>query len=340
MNLKRTHICPFCEKDLNPHGVGRHLKLHKNLGDKKQIRLKYILRNSKLNEQEIISKYKNGMTLPDLRKETKLDYKAIIFVLNVNNVKRRTLVEVLHSEKTITKRINTCIKKYGKENVLSNGTSIHSKRNETVKTKYGVENVFAIEEIKNKINKKIFDHFGMSLKEHNKKVMKELWKNLSVKEKDIWLRKTILSDKAIQSRKNNRHGFFNSKPEFRVQKLLSKNNINFEMNFVIKFNDRNRRLYDLRICNTNILIEINGDYWHANPEKYKINDYVNFYGHKISVKEIWDKDKFKKELAESRGFKVIYLWDSQIHSLTDSELEKKLLKICYSSLNFYENKAA
>lgn len=56
------------------------------------------------------------------------------------------------------------------------------------------------------------------------------------------------------------------------------------------------------------IIEFNGDYWHANPNKYKENDIVNG----VKAKDIWIRDKHKidyaKGLSHING--VLIVWES------------------------------
>lgn len=67
--------------------------------------------------------------------------------------------------------------------------------------------------------------------------------------------------------------------------------------------------YDLIIPKWNVIIEFHGDYWHCNPKKYAA-DYLNkkksMYAH-----EIWAHDAKKKMLAESAGYRLISVWDSE-----------------------------
>ena len=67
--------------------------------------------------------------------------------------------------------------------------------------------------------------------------------------------------------------------------------------------------YDLLIIDKKTLIEFNGDYWHCNPKQYDA-DYLNkkkgMYAH-----EIWAHDARKKMTAESAGYRVITVWDSE-----------------------------
>ena len=73
------------------------------------------------------------------------------------------------------------------------------------------------------------------------------------------------------------------------------------------------RNYDAHILGTNILIEINGDYWHANPLLYNSGDLITYPGGTILVDTIWAKDTFKTQLAESYGYKVITIWEYDIN---------------------------
>ena len=91
--------------------------------------------------------------------------------------------------------------------------------------------------------------------------------------------------------------------------------------------------YDIHIINTNILIEVNGDYWHANPSIYVENDIINYAGKgRILVNEIWKTDIAKKQIAEENGYIVIDMWENDIHeahntnSLTQYVLDKLLYK--------------
>lgn len=65
------------------------------------------------------------------------------------------------------------------------------------------------------------------------------------------------------------------------------------------------------------IIEYNGDFWHANPKHYKKNDIIH---HNITAKDIWDKDLKRKELYESLGYSVIYVWSSDYLKDKDSVL--------------------
>lgn len=81
---------------------------------------------------------------------------------------------------------------------------------------------------------------------------------------------------------------------------------NIERQFVLIENDK-KWVYDF-ILFGKIIVELNGDYWHMNPALYKGNDINSCM--QESANEIWERDAVKKADAESFGYKVITLWES------------------------------
>jgi hypothetical protein len=107
----------------------------------------------------------------------------------------------------------------------------------------------------------------------------------------------------------------------RISKILELSGIDYEPEFKIKYEFESKvkwKFYDFRIGN--YLLEINGDYWHANPSKFKESDVFKFPKKELRAKEIWDLDKYKKEIAEDCGFNVIYLWESDINKTNDEQI--------------------
>lgn len=71
---------------------------------------------------------------------------------------------------------------------------------------------------------------------------------------------------------------------------------------------RKVHVYDIRVGN--LLIEINGDLWHMNPEIYKPTDKNRVTG--MIAEEKWIKDDKKKSDAAKRGFRVVTIWESDL----------------------------
>lgn len=114
-----------------------------------------------------------------------------------------------------------------------------------------------------------------------------------------------------------------SKPEKRIRHCLTELDINFKAN-------KHLWHYNFDMVFNKIIIEVQGDMWHANPLTYKENDLIMG---RMLVKSIWDKDAKKKKKAEEKGYKVIYIWEHEISKKPDSELiemvKSKLLENGY-----------
>jgi very-short-patch-repair endonuclease len=78
-------------------------------------------------------------------------------------------------------------------------------------------------------------------------------------------------------------------------------------------------LYDGHIKNTNILIEVNGDYWHCNPKIYKNGPINNMQ--KSHIK----RDFAKKAFSSREGYYQITLWENDIKK-TPNEIKDWMLK--------------
>lgn len=105
-----------------------------------------------------------------------------------------------------------------------------------------------------------------------------------------------------------------SKIHKKVEKLLEELNINYEPEKVKNFkkNNYNPRP-DIIIEDKKIIIEVNGDYWHANPKFYKENDIICKWTGNEKAKEIWKQDKKRLEQLEKFGYKTIVLWENEIN---------------------------
>lgn len=104
---------------------------------------------------------------------------------------------------------------------------------------------------------------------------------------------------------------WSSAPERRVRDIVLSTYASAEVNvFLFSYN------YDIRIGR--LLIEVNGDYWHANPAcGYKADDEL---AHGWFAAAVWAKDARKELLATQAGYSVLTLWEKELKSMTDEEV--------------------
>lgn len=111
----------------------------------------------------------------------------------------------------------------------------------------------------------------------------------------------------------------NSKIQLVINDVLDNNHINYKREFVFDYYSVDNYLEDY-----NLIIEVMGDYWHGNPEKY------NLYGYKlnhIQAKTIL-KDKQKKSyIFNNYNVPILYLWEHDIekHLHLCEELVKQFI---------------
>ena len=123
--------------------------------------------------------------------------------------------------------------------------------------------------------------------------------------------------------KNNQHTFevikkiFAKKPMNKLERfvasLLDKNNIEYHYQYFLKTKEDICKSYDFKIKNTNILLEIDGDYWHGGPGVNK-----HFY----KLEEVKENDILKNQIATENGFSLIRIWESNIYNQPDIIIQK------------------
>jgi len=100
--------------------------------------------------------------------------------------------------------------------------------------------------------------------------------------------------------------------EKRLKGLLEELGVPFKHQYVFGYWS-----YDFFV-KPNILIEVDGDYWHANPSTFKqLNN--------TQIKNL-QNDKRKTDYASARGYKLVRFWESDIKGNIEG-VKKKLLEV-------------
>ncbi len=79
------------------------------------------------------------------------------------------------------------------------------------------------------------------------------------------------------------------------------------------------KLFDFYLYDYNILVEVDGDYWHANPALYEDKNLKDF---QINNKK---NDILKNEIAKKYGYTLIRFWEYDIHHNLE-QVKMKLLE--------------
>tara|TARA_R110000796_G_scaffold5289_7_gene20036 strand:+ start:1001 stop:1828 length:828 start_codon:yes stop_codon:yes gene_type:complete len=111
--------------------------------------------------------------------------------------------------------------------------------------------------------------------------------------------------KIVTHRKNN-------KLEEKVASILLENNIDFTHQYFLNRSGQIKS-FDFFIKSKNLLLEIDGDYWHGGPGCDK---------HFFKLDEVKQNDRVKDEMAIDNGFDIVRIWESEINKNQNIILER------------------
>jgi len=115
-------------------------------------------------------------------------------------------------------------------------------------------------------------------------------------------RKTILRSYML-----GRFKFINTKPHKKLVEEMKKARI-WNKHWFNEYSFYHRYSIDIANNIKKIAIFVDGDYWHANPKKFKSKDILS----KGSAKDIWKKDRRITKYVKSKGWKVLRFWESTV----------------------------
>ena len=311
--------CIECNKKINNKNVLKKHLLFWHAQDKTSLDIEklFIKSVTKFSDKEIDivkKEYLDGYTVNELRQKYNFEFSNLIILLGI----KRTASESKKTEKYKQKYTGTCIERYGVDNP-SKVEKIKEKKKRTFIKHYKYENNFCNKNIKQKAFKNI-DY--VKVWKSNKKTLKSKYgvENFSqipfVRKKISEAQKKKCSaysyEKRMQLTEAARNAVkYTSSLEKRIAYILDILNVEYTKNvFLYCYN------VDF-LFNHKIILEIQGDFWHGNPTFYKINDIL--LGD-LKVKDVWEKDKRKKEVLENNGYTVLYLWENEINKMTDDAL--------------------
>lgn len=266
-------------------------------------------------------------SLPVIHKEYRIDFKACSDLLKHYSIPIRSISQSRLTPKAKEKIKNAFKEKYGVENP-SQLDWVQKKKEETFKKHYGVDNIWKSNEYYNWLNDYMLLHYGVKRVSTNgwgwkgagqkrkSERIKKLWDG-----RDKWWASLTDEEKSVIMAKLCSSNTLASKIETRVGDALNRLHITYRRWMPVGINN-----FDFKIDNSNFLIEVNGDFWHANPKKYKADDVVPFPNGGIKASVLWEKDRKKGLTAEKNGYKLITIWEDALKTMTDKELESWLLQ--------------
>jgi very-short-patch-repair endonuclease len=224
----------------------------------------------------------------------------------------------------LQKTEETCLKKFGVKNA-SQHDDIKRKKAATFVKNYGVDNIWKSDEFKDQYRQTMQERYGKGSLPNRFGRKNEWWATISKENRSKMLapwreassahwsslseeQKIAIVQQRLATLEANAHlrpePRWTSKLEDQISADLDQLGVEYKRQRFI-----GRNSFDFAFKNR-ILLEVQGDYWHANPNVYSPDDW--FPKQKMTAAQIWEKDAMKKKYAEERGFTVIYLWESDV----------------------------
>jgi len=193
--------------------------------------------------------------------------------------------------------------------------------------KYGVDNPSKSQEIKDKKDQINLERYGV-----RNPFQREEIKELS--QQTLYTKYGVTSARHIPRRHDNGTGRL-STPHKKVSTYLTEIGIEHENerpNLFPKSRAKNNRIYspivDIWVPSINLVIEINGDRWHANPSIYTSTDILPLWDGELTAQAIWDRDQDRLQHIKSFGVDVLVIWENDIKKSFDMVKDLLYRKLC------------
>lgn len=146
-------------------------------------------------------------------------------------------------------------------------------------------------------------------KKHNEKTIEKL----RIKSKQWLIDHPEQLKKMIYNSLKKQSSGFKSSIEKTIEEQLVASKVGFRYNKIL----HKKYQYDF-VIGDDILLEVHGDYWHANPEIYGDGK------RSLNLRQIFkiQRDHDKKIWAENHGFKIYYIWETDIKNKNFSVIER------------------
>jgi len=318
--------CIICNKEFNQTNILKiHINRHHNI-NKLTNEVNYIKSQIEIEDRTfdtVKDLYLEGYNVSDLKEMYGVSFANYIELLGI----KRTNSESKKTKVYKDKIESTNMKRFGVKNP-SQAKAIKKKKKETFLKNFGYENNFCnpkirkvaqshidYEKAQESIRDTLIKKYGDSV--YNPSQIPGVSVKIGESQKKR-ISKMTADERRRMTEKARANINYVSSQEIRIQTILNQLDVEYTANgFLYAYN------WDL-IFKNKVIIEVQGDFWHANPKFYKESD-VLLDG--LLAKDVWKKDNRKRKLIESKGYTVHYFWESDINNMTNEEIYNLLKEI-------------
>lgn len=318
-NKKVKFICKKCGKESTKNFVNLTLDFICGSCNRHEVMIKEETQNKRKETCRQIYGYDNPMQSNDIKNK-----------LYQTNIERYGSPIFAKTELYIEKTKQTCNEKYGVEHPMYSD-KIKTKMKNTISLKYGVDNYTKSNEYKTEQYNKWLNNYKIKLSQRNLEFVNRNDTIITLKCKEcnnIFKYSFTGLNGLLQKYQENfcplctreyKHQTTTSNLEKEFQDYINSITTNYE----IYKNNRTileGKELDVYIPDLKLAFEFDGTYWHANPRFYNENDIIK----NSSASKIWERDKNKDILCETKNIKLIRI--KEYDWLNDNDNIKHYIK--------------
>lgn len=318
-------ICKYCNKPYN--NWMSHCKVcdkYKEYKNKNLSKLTY----SFLYEQYIVQEKSMG----EIKRELHLRTSHIKAALHKYGIPLRTHSQTRYAKGYIRLTKETCLKKFGTDYAHRKGSTVYDKQMLSVRNKYGVDNVWSVPYIKEKIKQTNLEKYGVDNPSKSKSIRYKVmttclnrygYSNPASVPEFIHKQKLTRKKRSKNCHTSNVANTFFTELLKRLSTHEHVYCANLGKEYCVMSEDKELYFYDFVHTEKCKCIEFNGDYWHCNPHLYNSN-WINPHTKRTAL-EIWTHDDNKlSTIKKLRNFECLIVWEYDVKHNFNLELQKCL----------------
>lgn len=214
----------------------------------------------------------DGMSMNEIRHANNFSTRTVQKYMKLHGFEMKSVKEAAFTQRAIIKRRETTLRNLGVVHNFCADSPSRIAMNQRLLEEEGITNVFQRTAVIDKIADTLAKRYAD--------------KNFRYGERISSIHKTIID-------------------------LLIGMDLSYNFNIEKRIANDSRFFYDIVFLEQKKIIEINGDFWHANPLKYKSTDTCNLWRFP-DANAIWEHDNVKNEYARKMGYDLLIIWEHDI----------------------------
>ncbi len=110
----------------------------------------------------------------------------------------------------------------------------------------------------------------------------------------------------------------------KIETLCEKFLMELNIDYIPQYDKIGKYWCDFYLPKYNLVLEVDGDYWHANPEMYSEDDVIG--AKKTKAKDIWEHDNKKTQSILDAGYNILRIYGNKLKKISTEELYEDIVQ--------------